>query len=221
LETKAFISLSVYLEGNREGTLLRITSHRFSPTLVLVVANIAFYGYTSLIGKSFVVTSGSVLAIYGQYNYAILHWGYWWQLFTSMFVHVNIAHIAGNMFFLLIFGLRAEEFFTDAEYYFLYLTSGLAGNLLSLAYLFYPTAVTSAGASGAIFGVFGAVIIFMRRVIGGSVIGALLFAFMFFVITLSSGTNFYAHFGGLLTGLVIGYILASSRKAFLSRKLMG
>lgn len=206
---------------NSDEALLRIRPHRLSPTLVLVAANVALYLYTSLIGRNFVVTASNVLTTYGQYNYAILYRGYWWQLITSMFVHVNVAHIASNMFFLLIFGMRAEEFFTNTEYYFLYFASGLAGNILSLAYLFYPTPVTSVGASGAIFGVFGAVIIFMRRVVGGSVTGALLFAFLFFLITLSSGTNFYAHFGGLFAGLVIGYVLASRRRAFLAHRFGG
>jgi rhomboid protease GluP len=200
--------------------LRRIGSDRFSPTLILFVANVAFYLYTSTLGSDFVVTDSNVLAIYGQNSDAVLH-GSWWQLFTSMFVHVDLTHIASNMFFLLIFGLRAEEFFTNTEYYALYLASGATGNLLSLAYLFYPTPVTSAGASGAIFGLFGAVIIFLRKVVGGSVTGALLFAFMFFLITLSSGTNFYAHLGGLFTGLVFGYLLAGKRRALLTRRFEG
>jgi rhomboid protease GluP len=194
---------------------LRIMSSRLSPTLILVAVNVAFYIYTSLLGKNFITTANNVLAIYGQHTYAILYRGYWWQLATSMFVHVNIAHIAGNMFFLLIFGMRGEELFTDTEYYTIYFASGLAGNLLSLVYTFYPAAVVSAGASGAIFGLFGAVIIFMRKVVGGSVTGALLFAFLFFFITLSASTNVYAHFGGLFAGLVIGYLFAGRRRTVL------
>jgi rhomboid protease GluP len=192
---------------------LKTTSSRLSPTLVLVAVNVAFYIYTSLLGNNFIVTANRVLAVYGQYTYAILYRGYWWQFITSMFVHVNIAHIAGNMFFLLIFGMKAEELFTGTEYYTIYFASGLAGNLLSLVYMFYPNAVVSAGASGAIFGLFGAVIIFMRKVVGGSIIGALLFAFLFFFITFSASTNIYAHFGGLFAGLVIGYLLAMKRRA--------
>jgi rhomboid protease GluP len=176
---------------------------------------VAFYIYTSLLGQNFIATANNVLAIYGQYTYAILYRGWWWQLVTSMFVHVNLAHIASNMFFLLIFGMRAEELFTDTEYYTIYFASGLGGNLLSLVYVYYPAAVVSAGASGAIFGLFGAVIIFMRKVVGGSVTGALLFAFLFFFITLSASTNVYAHFGGLFAGLVIGYLLAMKRRAVL------
>lgn len=166
------------------------------------------YIYTSFIGNNFLVIPAGILKVYGQYNYAVLRLGWWWQLVTSMFVHVNIAHMASNMFFLLIFGLRSEDLFTDTECYLVYFTSGLAGNLLSLL---YPLNVTSAGASGAIFGLFGAVIIYLRKVVERSAVGALLFAFMFFLITVSVGTNILAHFGGLVMGLVIGYLLAKSR----------
>lgn len=174
--------------------------------------NIAVYIYTSLIGNNFLYTTDYVFRIYGQSASAILQNGCYWQLLTSMFVHVNLAHIASNMFFLLIFGLRAEDFFTDTEYYLVYFASGLGGNLLSLLYAFYPHNVTSAGASGAIFGLFGAVIIYLRRVVERSIVSALIFAFMFFLITLSASTNIYAHFGGLVAGLVIGYWLAQKRR---------
>ncbi len=181
-----------------------------------MAVNIAVYIYTSFLGNSFVRTPESVLRIYGQYNYAVLRLGWWWQLITSMFVHAGMAHIAGNMFFLLIFGLRAEELFTDAECYLVYFTSGLAGNFLSLL---YPLNVVSAGASGAIFGFFGAVVVYLRKVVERSVVGALLFAFIFFIITVSAGTNIFAHFGGLVAGLMIGYWLAKSRRASLGYKM--
>jgi len=187
-------------------------TYRFSPTFVLVVVNIAVYIYTSLIGDNFFYTAEKVLVIYGQYGYAVFHYGWWWQLITSMFVHVNIAHIAGNMFFLLIFGLRAEGLFTDTEYYVVYLASGLAGNLLSLL---LPPFTVSAGASGAIFGLFGAVIIYLRKVVGQSIVGALVFAFVFFMMSISTNTNILAHLGGLFVGLSIGYWLAKSRKVHL------
>jgi len=185
---------------------------RFSPTFVVVVVNVAVYIYTSIIGNNFFYTAEKILVVYGQYGYAVLHYGWWWQLITSMFIHVNIAHIVGNMFFLLIFGLRAEELFTDTEYYVVYLASGLAGNLLSLL---LPPFTVSAGASGAIFGLFGAVIIYLRKVVGQSIMGALVFAFVFFMMSISTNTNILAHFGGLFVGLSIGYWLAKSRKVHL------
>ena len=195
---------------------MRSTTCRFSPTFILVAVNVAVYIYTSLVGNNFIHTSSSVLAIYGQYNYAVLHYDWWWQLITSMFVHVNIIHISSNMFFLLIFGLRAEELFTDTEYCLVYLMSGLAGNILSLL---WPPLTVSAGASGAIFGLFGAVIIYMRKMVERSIVSALVFVFMFLIITMSTSTNIFAHFGGLVAGLGIGYYLAKSRKVYLAYRM--
>jgi rhomboid protease GluP len=113
------------------------------------------------------------------------------------------------MFFLLIFGLRAEEVFSLKEYLLIYFLSGLAGNMLTLLFGFD---MISAGASGAIFGVFGACIIYFRRAIGQSIMSALLYAFFLFMINLGPNVNIFAHLGGLVVGLLIGYMLAAARK---------
>jgi rhomboid protease GluP len=134
----------------------------------------------------------------------------YWQLFTSLFVHANIAHLAGNMLFLLIFGLRGEEMFSLPEFLLVYFLGGLAGNLLSLWLL--PLYVPSVGASGAIFALFGAVAVYSRRSISQSIIGALIYAFFLFFISSGPGVNIFAHFGGLVAGLLIGYVLAARRK---------
>jgi len=150
-----------------------------------------------------------VILRYGQYNLFVLN-GRYWQLFTAMFVHVNIVHLLGNMLFLLIFGLRAEELFDIQEYLLIYFLSGLAGNLLTL--LFGPLAPPSAGASGAIFGLFGACAIYVRRAIGQSIISALLYSIFLLMISSGPGVNYLAHLGGLGVGLLIGYGLAATRK---------
>lgn len=178
------------------------------PTVILIAANVVMYLYTSLLSGNFAIMDINVLAEYGQYNVLVFN-GAYWQLFTAMFVHVNIVHLASNMLFLFIFGLRAEELFSTAEYYLVYFASGLAGNLLSLV---AGPGFLSAGASGAIFGVFGANIIFLRRKVGQPIVVSLMYAFMFFVLTVSVNTNLFAHFGGLVAGLVIGYVLAGTRK---------
>jgi rhomboid protease GluP len=185
------------------------SSRRFMPTYVLIALNIAVYVLTSILSGSFLETSDLVLVEYGQSNFLVMQ-GWYWQLFTSMFVHVNIMHLLGNMFFLLIFGLRAEELFDLKEYLLIYLLSGLAGNVLTL--LLGPDMI-SAGASGAIFGVFGAVTIYLRRAIGQSIIGALLFSLFLLFISSGVGVNILAHLGGLGVGLLIGYALAPPRQA--------
>jgi rhomboid protease GluP len=174
-------------------------------TFVLIAVNVAVYAYTAILSGNFVAIDPAVLATYGQTN-ALVFQGAFWQLFTSLFVHASIVHIGGNMLFLLIFGLRAEEMFDTEQYLLIYFLSGLAGNLLTLV---YRPDMISVGASGAIFGLFGAVTIYMRRSIGQSIIGALMFAFFLLLINIGPEVNILAHLGGLLVGLLIGYLLGT------------
>jgi rhomboid protease GluP len=186
------------------------SSQKFKPTYILIALNVAVYVYTSVTGGNFLETSNDMILLYGQVNYSVIYHGWYWQLLTSMFVHASIAHLAGNMLFLLIFGLRGEEMFSLPEYLLVYLLGGLTGNLLSLVFL--PLNVPSVGASGAIFAMFGACAIYARRSVGQSIIGAFMYAF--FLLLLSSGPNVndLAHIGGLVAGLLIGYVLAIKRK---------
>ena len=185
-------------------------SQKFKPTYILIALNIAFYVYTSVEGGDFMNTSGNMILQYGQVNELVLYYGRYYQLFTSMFVHANIAHLAGNMLFLLIFGLRGEEMFSLPEYLLVYFLGGLTGNLLSL--LLLPLDIPSVGASGAIFAMFGACTIYARRAVRQSIIGALIYAFFLLFLSSGPGVNNLAHIGGLVTGLLVGYVLATKRK---------
>jgi membrane associated rhomboid family serine protease len=70
----------------------------------------------------------------------------------------------------------------------------------------------SAGASGAIFAMFGACTIYARRTIGQSIIGALIYAAFLLLLSSGQNVNYSAHIGGLAAGLLIGYVLAIKRK---------
>ena len=178
------------------------------PTFALIAANVVVYVFTSFLGGSFLQTSDPVLVAFGQDNYAVMR-GEVWRLFSAIFVHADIVHLFGNMFFLLIFGLRAEEMFDMKEYMLIYFLSGLAGGSLTLA--LWPDTL-SVGASGAIFGMLGATIVYVKRAIGQSIITALMYAFFLFFLNVGENVNYLAHFGGLVVGLLLGYVLASSRK---------
>ena len=186
------------------------SSQKYRITFILIALNIAVYVYTSVVGGNFLETDYNLIYQYGQVGGLVLYEGQYYQLFSSMFVHASIAHIAGNMIFLLIFGLRGEEMFSLPEYLLIYFLGGLTGNLLSLVFL--PLDVPSVGASGAIFAMFGACTIHARRTVGQSIIGALIYAFFLLFISAAPGVNNLAHIGGLVTGLLIGYLLALRRK---------
>jgi rhomboid protease GluP len=184
------------------------SSKAYMPTYVIIIVNMAAYIYTSILSGNFVEMDYSIVRQYGQYNLFVLNGGYW-QLFTSMFIHANIAHLLGNMVFLVIFGLRAEELFKIEQYLAVYFIPGLAGNLLTL--LFGPDMV-SAGASGAIFGLFGACTIYVRRAVGQSILGALIYSFFLLMMSTGPNVNNLAHSGGLAVGLLIGYVLGRKKR---------
>jgi rhomboid protease GluP len=183
-------------------------SQKFKPTYILIALNVVFYVYTSVEGGFFNDTATTEIYTYGQVNTLVFQ-GAFYQLFTSMFVHADITHITGNMLFLLIFGLRGEEMFSLPEYLSIYFLGGLTGNLLSL--LLLPASI-SVGASGAIFAMFGAAIIYARRSFRQSIISALIYAFFLLFLSSGPGVNNFAHIGGLVAGLLIGYVLATRRK---------
>lgn len=188
---------------------------KVGPTYLLIAVNLSVYAGTSIVGSNIVVTKPEVLFFVGQINFLVMH-GWLWQLITAMFVHVNIVHIASNMLFLLIFGLKGEELFKAREFYIIYFVAGLVGNVLTLLagpYSFYA----SAGASGAIFGLLGANTIYLRVISRQPVTSALIYGFIFLMLSVSANVNILAHFGGLVAGLAIGYSIAA-RSRIIKRK---
>ncbi|WP_297074358.1 rhomboid family intramembrane serine protease [Thermococcus sp.] len=178
--------------------------HRYGrATFTLFLINVAVYIVEAVLSRNPFWISDNVLGVLGQWNYAVLYLHAWWQPFTAMFVHVNIIHIGFNMYFLLIMGSQLERIIGSSRVAMVYLISGLAGNLLTLFLL--PPNVVSAGASGALFGIAGALIT-ITGVVGGNMQMAIINAFVLFLInSFLPGVNAYAHLGGLIMGMLIGY----------------
>ncbi len=134
--------------------------------------------------------------------------GAWWQLVTSMFMHVSLLHIGFNMVALWLFGPQLELLFGRIRFLALYFLSGLAGSAVVYAFT-YPFTPT-AGASGAIFGLFGAyfvVALKTRRNVSQMLVLLGLNAFITFTIP---NISWQGHLGGFLGGLAIGGLLVYS-----------
>jgi rhomboid protease GluP len=187
-----------------------VNCEKYKPTYVLIVLNLVIYIAGAIVGGNILEIGDNVVLIWGQVNGLVLQYGWYWQLITSMFIHASIFHLVGNLLFLLIFGLRGEEMFSLPEYLGIYLLGGLAGNLLYL--VLGPVNVPAVGASGAIFAIFAAAVIYDRRSIKQSIVGAIVFTFFLFFINIGENTNLLAHFGGLVVGLILGYLIATYRK---------
>jgi rhomboid protease GluP len=132
--------------------------------------------------------------------------GDWWRIFTAALLHGSLLHIGFNMYALYLFGPRMEQQVGSVPFATLYVAAAGAGGLVS--YLLGPLNQVSIGASGAIFGLFGAWIFVawkMRKTPGGRSMFTQLFVLLAInvVISLSPGIDGLAHLGGFLGGLAI------------------
>ncbi|QFZ75342.1 rhomboid family intramembrane serine protease [Streptomyces fagopyri] len=177
-------------------------------TKVLIGINLAFFlvqkavgdRFTDsfdLIGRAYVPLLGSVEGIAE---------GQWYRLLTSMFLHGSYIHILFNMLSLWWIGGPLEAALGRARYLALYFVSGFAGS--ALTYLLAAPNQPSLGASGAIFGLFGATGVLMRRLNYDMrpLIG-LLVVNLIFTFTPAFGISWQAHIGGLVGGVVVGYAM--------------
>ena len=142
--------------------------------------------------------------------------GEWWRLVTSMFLHGGMLHIAFNMIVLVQVGTLVERMFGSKRFALLYLVAGVCGSLASVLWNPY---VNSVGASGAIFGIIGGLLAFVRKPdsgvphtiaknLRGSITGFLLINVVLGLIY--PYTDNAAHFGGLAGGYIAGLLLARS-----------
>lgn len=131
--------------------------------------------------------------------------GAWWQLVTSGFTQVALLHIAFNMFALYILGPQLELVIGRTRFLALYLLSLLAGS--ALVYWAAPEQQATVGASGAIFGLMGALLVVALK-LRAQVQGILVWIGINFFLTISvSGISWQGHLGGFVGGVVIAGIL--------------
>lgn len=132
--------------------------------------------------------------------------GEWYRLVTSMFTHQEIWHIGFNMLSLWWLGGPLEAALGRARYLAVYFVSGLAGS--ALAYLLTSPTTATLGASGAVFGLFGATAVLMRRLnYDLRPILALLAINLVFTFSPGFDISWQAHIGGLVAGVITGYAM--------------
>ncbi len=153
-----------------------------------------------------------VLIKYGANLDVLVKNGEYYRLLTSMFLHSGLLHLFFNMYALYIIGPQVESFFGKTKYLIIYLLSGISGSLLSVA---FNVNTVSVGASGAIFGLFGALLYFgynyrgyLGNVIKSQILPVVIINLIFGFI--STGVDVAGHIGGLIGGIIVSSALGSS-----------
>jgi membrane associated rhomboid family serine protease len=199
----------------RQTRQIRLGGSRLTATNVLLLAMVAMFVVELVAGGAGTLGQGpserTLFDLGALYPPAIALGGQYWRLFTAIFLHAGILHIAFNGYALWLFGRFAETTFGRVRFLILFFLTGFLASVTS--YVFGPINVVGVGASGAIFGVFGAFVAynFRRRHLAmaaanlrWAVTLIVLNALLAFGI---SGIDWHAHLGGLVSGFVAGYVI--------------
>ena len=176
-------------------------------TICLAVINVIAFIISSTF-MTWMIEKGAMI------TEVVLKNGEYYRLFSAIFLHADVSHLMNNMLMLLLAGAVVENYTGHAFYFFLYMLSGLFGNMISMAYeIQNDLRWISVGASGAIMGLVGFIVVWIiknkktfvrnRNVFIRLGFLALLILYASFF---QSGANTAAHLGGFLTGVVLGVI---------------
>ncbi|MGH4118425.1 rhomboid family intramembrane serine protease [Clostridium sp.] len=183
-------------------------------TMGLIVINIIMYVITAYMtsvyaGGSIFSSDTRVLILLGAKVNELIAGGQYFRLVSSMFLHGGLMHLAINMYSLYAIGPMIERVYGKKKYLVIYFLSGICSSIFS--YLFSPS--VSIGASGAIFGLLGAVLVFAIKSKGKTGTGfiksilSVIFINVIIGITLPNIDNF-AHMGGLIGGVIISFLVS-------------
>lgn len=182
-------------------------------TNILIAINLLVFLISAWISKNIFNIDIYTLIIMGAKVNSLIDKGQVWRLITCAFLHGGLIHIFFNMYALKILGPEIEYVYGKVKYLVIYLLSAIAASIFS--YIFGPQSV-SIGASGAIFGLFGAMLIFgikHRKQMGKAYMMNILQVIFVNVIIGISSSNIdnAAHFGGLIVGALIALLLGERR----------
>ncbi|ASJ02982.1 rhomboid family intramembrane serine protease [Thermococcus profundus] len=197
------------------GELVKAVKHAWM-TYTIALINFAVFGYELYLSGSLTVKDPALLRL-GLLNFCVTECHEYWRLVSAIFVHLSWIHLAMNTFFLIYLGSQLEVFVGRLRYLVLYLTAGIFGNVLSVALM--DPFVLSGGASGALFGVAGALIMIegvLKRNIQNALANAV---FLFLINSWMPHVNAIAHLGGLIVGIAFGYIYGQYVKERMARML--
>jgi len=162
-------------------------------------------------------TNGPTLMAFGVKSNAEIASGQWWRFVTPIFLHIGLLHILFNSYALWVVGPQVEKLYGGARFVIFYVLTGVAG--VAASYFYHPEN-QSAGASGAIFGLFGVLLVFgirhrrdippfFKRAVGTGVLPVILINLVigFSIAAIDNS----AHIGGLLAGAALAALIPFQR----------
>ena len=213
-ECRAAIMARAQSSASLPSTRRSVAFERVPVTSAIIAANVLVFVGMAFTGVSPIEPNVADLVKWGANNGLQTLLTQPWRMFTSTYVHIGFVHIGLNMWCLWNLGILAEQIFDRWTYFLTYSFCGLAGSLLSLT--LHPTRI-GAGASGAIFGMAGALISALYlghlpvhpRALKSTLKSLISFAGynLFFGAVVPAIDN-SAHIGGLVSGLALGAVLA-------------
>jgi membrane associated rhomboid family serine protease len=193
--------------------LIEVTPHA-PVTPAIIAINVAMFAIAAYLGGGILVPNPEVMIRLGSDYTPLTAGGEWWRLLTSTFLHFGLLHLGFNMWALWVSGIPTERLYGSTRFLLLYMVAGVVGSVTS--FLWHPF-VNGAGASGAIFGVFGAQFAYFLRTDSGIPASVLTTqrktAALFIVVSITNaarvhGVDNAAHLGGLIAGFLMGLLLA-------------
>lgn len=181
-------------------------------TYIIMAVCIILFILMELSGGS---TNSQILLKYGANLDILVKNGEYYRLFTCIFLHIGIMHLICNMYSLYVIGREVESLFGKVKYIIIFILSGIFGSIMSIA---FTHNTISAGASGAIFGLLGALLYFginyrtylgeaIKRTIIPIIVVNLIIGFF------AEGIDLAAHIGGLVGGVLVAMMVGVPDKS--------
>jgi len=196
------------LSGPSDFLTLIIPRKDYFITPIIILINVLIFILMVASGISFMDPTSEELMKWGADYRPVTVAGEWWRLLTACFVHIGVIHLLMNMYALLSIGYLLEKLMGWRNFLLAYLLTGIASSATSV---WWHENTVSAGASGAIFGVYGIFVAMLttnlieKQERQAQLQSILIFIGYNLVFGLKGGVDNAAHIGGLISGIILGY----------------
>lgn len=207
----ANVDFKELMEKKQKENSILIKTNKVRLTYALIFVNVAVWLLIKLYANIKGLDEGGLLTVFGAKENTLIMSGEYWRFLTPVFLHNGPMHLLLNSYSLFIIGTTVEKLLGRARFSFIYFIAGLMGSIASFMFSVYP----GVGASGAIFGLMGALVYYgiehpalFRRSFGKSIILMIVINIAYgFSVT---GIDNFAHIGGLIGGFLSAGIVGTT-----------